>query len=111
MRLAERIARSRSGEANQSFVFAFFVHTQKITILFDRPSKKLHLTKENLLKKRYFLDFHDFFMYVIQHSFICRTSDSTASEDAGIEPRTDATLALTARHSNYLARYHPLLIF
>ncbi len=32
-----------------------------------------------------FLDF--FFMYVVQHCFICRPSDSTVSEDAGIEPR------------------------
>jgi hypothetical protein len=30
-------------------------------------------------------------MYVIQHCFICRPSDSTVSEDAGIEPRTVAT--------------------
>ncbi len=35
-------------------------------------------------------------MYVIQHCFICRPSDFTVSEDAGIEPRTVATLALTA---------------
>ncbi len=27
-----------------------------------------------------------FFIYVIQHCFICRPSDSTVSEDAGIEP-------------------------
>jgi hypothetical protein len=26
-------------------------------------------------------------MYVIQHPFICRPSDTTVSEDAGIEPR------------------------
>jgi hypothetical protein len=32
------------------------------------------------------LDFF-FFMYDIQHSFICRSSDSTVSEDAGIDPR------------------------
>jgi hypothetical protein len=31
------------------------------------------------------------FMYVIQHCFFCRPSDSTVSEDAGIEPRTVAT--------------------
>ncbi len=36
-------------------------------------------------------------MYVLQHCFICRPSDSTVSEDAGIEPRTVATLALTAK--------------
>ncbi len=35
------------------------------------------------------------FMYVIQHCFICRPSDSTASEDAGIVPRTFAALAFT----------------
>jgi hypothetical protein len=35
-------------------------------------------------------------MYVIQHCNICRPSDSTVSEDAGIEPKTVATLALTA---------------
>jgi hypothetical protein len=28
------------------------------------------------------------FMYIIQHYFICRPSDSTLSEDAGNEPRT-----------------------
>ncbi len=32
-----------------------------------------------------------FFMYIIQHGFSCRPSDSTLSEDAGIEPRTVAT--------------------
>ncbi len=36
------------------------------------------------------------FMYFIQHCFICRPSDSIVSEDAGIDPRTVATLALTA---------------
>ncbi len=30
-------------------------------------------------------------MYVIQHCFICRPSDSTVSDDAGIKPRTIAT--------------------
>jgi hypothetical protein len=36
-----------------------------------------------------------FLMYNIQRCFICRHSDSTVSEDAGIEPRTVA-LASTA---------------
>ncbi len=35
-------------------------------------------------------------MYIFQHCFICCSSDSTVSEDAGIEPRTFATLAFTA---------------
>jgi hypothetical protein len=34
-------------------------------------------------------------MYVIQHCFICGPSDSTVLEEAGIEPRTVVTLALT----------------
>jgi hypothetical protein len=47
------------------------------------------------------------FMCVIQHCLICRPSDSIASEDVGIESRTVATLALTARRSNHSARSHP----
>jgi hypothetical protein len=47
-----------------------------------------------------------FFMYVIQHCFICRHSDSTVSKDAGIEHRTFAILALAVRRSNYLATSH-----
>ncbi len=31
------------------------------------------------------------FMCIFQHCFICRPSDSTVSEDAGIEPRTVVT--------------------
>ncbi len=38
-----------------------------------------------------------FFMYLIQRCFICSPSDSTVSEDAGIEPRTVANTALTVR--------------
>jgi hypothetical protein len=41
------------------------------------------------------------FMYCIQHCFICRPSDSTVSEDAGIEPRTVAISALAVRRSNH----------
>jgi len=48
----------------------------------------------------------DFVMYVIQHCFICRPSNSTVSEDAGIEPRGVATLALTASRSSHSARSH-----
>jgi hypothetical protein len=33
------------------------------------------------------------------------------SLDAGIEPRTGATLALEVRHSNSLARSHPQLAY
>ncbi len=40
--------------------------------------------------------FFGFFVYFIQHS------DSTMSEDAGIEPRTVATVALAVGRSNLL---------
>jgi hypothetical protein len=40
--------------------------------------------------------------YVIQQCFICRSLDSTVSEDTGIEPRTVAI----ARRSNQSARSH-----
>jgi hypothetical protein len=40
-------------------------------------------------------------MYFLQHCFFCRPSDSTVSEDAGIEPWTVATMALADRCSNY----------
>jgi hypothetical protein len=46
-------------------------------------------------------------MYCIQHCFICRPSDSSVSEDAGIEPRTVATSALAVRHSNHSDRSYP----
>ncbi len=48
-----------------------------------------------------------FFFYCIQHCFICRPSDFTVSEYAGIEPRTVATSALTVRRFNHTARFHP----
>ncbi len=50
-----------------------------------------------------------FFLYDIQHYFICRPSDSTMSEDAGIEPRIVATMALAVRRFNHSARSHPPL--
>ncbi len=41
-------------------------------------------------------------MYFIQHCFICRPSNFTVSEDAGIEPRT-----IAVRRSNLSARSYP----
>ncbi len=46
-------------------------------------------------------------MYLIQHCFICRPSDSTVSEDAGIEPRTIAASALVVRCSSHSATSQP----
>jgi hypothetical protein len=39
-----------------------------------------------------------------QHCFICRSSDSAVSEDAGTKLRTVATVAFAFRRSNHLAR-------
>jgi hypothetical protein len=50
------------------------------------------------------------FVYFIPHSFICRPLDSTMWEDAGIEPRTVATLALAVRRSNHSAKSHPRMM-
>ena len=46
-------------------------------------------------------------LYFIQHCFICRPSDSTVSEDVGIEPRNVTTSALAVRRSNHSTRSHP----
>jgi hypothetical protein len=54
------------------------------------------------------------FLVLVQHCFIRRPSDSTVSEDAGIEPWTVATSTLAVRRSNHSAslihnstRFHP----
>ncbi len=41
----------------------------------------------------------DFYAHFLRHCFICRLSDSTVSEDAGIEHKTVATSALAVRHT------------
>ncbi len=63
------------------------------------------LTQEQRLASKNIItgDFWDFLFYFIYHCFICRPLDSTVSEDAGIEPRTVATLALAGRRSDYSA--------
>ncbi len=56
-----------------------------------------------------FLDFYS--VFYIQRCFIYRPSDSTVSENAGIEPRSVAISALAVRgsNSNHSARSHPRL--
>ncbi len=51
-------------------------------------------------------EFFGFFLF-FKHCFICRPSDSTVSEDAGIETRTVATTASAVRRFNHSARSHP----
>jgi hypothetical protein len=54
-----------------------------------------------------FGEFLGFFLSFSQQCLICRPADSTVSEDAGIEPRNVATLALAVRRSNHSAGSHP----
>jgi hypothetical protein len=60
------------------------------------------VTEQSDFFKGDFLNF--FFLFTI---FICRLSDSTVSEDVGIESRTVATTALAVRRSNHSDRSHP----
>ena len=87
---------------NMSFLLLDFV------IFFQISNYKLRL----IFTEGDFLEF--FSMHCIQHYFICRLSDSTVSEDAGIEPRTVSTSVLTVRRlTSWLdlilsfARSHP----
>jgi hypothetical protein len=48
-----------------------------------------------------------FFMYDIQHCFICRPLRFHCVVGCGIEPGTVATTALAVRRSNHSARSHP----
>ncbi len=70
------------------------------------PGPRTANTAKRIKKKGEFFWFF-LFMYDIQHCFICRPSDSTVSEDAGIEPRTVATNPLAVRRSKHSARSHP----
>jgi hypothetical protein len=61
---------------------------------------KLSFSRFNTLFKGGF-----FKIYFDQYCIICSPSDTSVSKDAGIEPRTVATLALLAvRRSNYSTR-------
>jgi hypothetical protein len=77
-------------------------------MIFFTPDQRVHVfftsIESEILTEGFFVFI---FIYYIQHCFICRLSDSTGSVDAGIEPRTVATLTLTARCYNHSARPHP----
>ncbi len=75
---------------------------ENFLLLFAKSLRMTHILSINFFLRVIFWIFH-----IIQNCFICRLSDSTLSEDSGIEPRTVATLVLTARRSNYSPRSHP----
>ncbi len=66
------------------FIFFVFARCRGIGESWVPSSTKDRQEKFSQFKKRGFLDF-SLFMYVIQHFIMCRPSDSTGSEDAGIE--------------------------
>ncbi len=79
----------------------------------NRLSTGLGFLMTLLCRFFYLLSFYKeiffFFVYVIQHCFICRPTVSTLLEEDGIvKPMNFATKALAARRSNKSARSHPL---
>ncbi len=75
------------------------VHVIRMLVNLLQPEQQNSI-KDDILTGGFF-GFFLFSMNSIQHCFICRPSDSTVSEDAGIEPRTVATSALAVRRSNH----------
>ncbi len=61
---------------------------------------QFQMLQKNKIKIKNMGIFLIFLMHCIQRCFICRPSDSTVSEDAGIEPWTVATSVLAVRRSN-----------
>jgi hypothetical protein len=69
--------------------------------------RQVQVRMQNKARYRYII--YGFFSLYVRMLHL-PPSDSTVSEDAGIEPRTVATLVLTARCSARSHR-HPLFIF
>jgi hypothetical protein len=64
---------------------------------------RLLVQNNSILTGGFFGFFVLYVLYCIKHS---RPSDSTVSEDAGIEPRTVATSALAVKRSNHIDLLH-----
>jgi hypothetical protein len=84
-------------------LFSFYIVLYPSAFARERA---MNSTVQNGLKGA-FLGFFFLLYVLILSCFICRSSDSTVLEDAGIKPRTVATLTLTGRHCNQLARSNP----
>jgi hypothetical protein len=69
-------------------------------------------SKESVGSFKYIFVFKGvFYKYCIQYCFICCALDSTVSEDAGIEPRSVATMALAFKRSNNPTLYTYVFTF
>ncbi len=94
---------------NKDEIFSSSLLYSRIQLSQAKNLKKMsiffHFLNLRILNRGFFLIF--LCMYFIQYCFICRPSNSTVSEDAGIEPRTVATSALAVRRSSQSATSHP----
>jgi hypothetical protein len=79
---------------------ALCTSTFPVEIFFQYEVGGSHVVK--MLKRGIFLDFFFYVLYIIQHCFICRPSDTTVSEMLGTNQACVATVALTARRCNHL---------
>jgi hypothetical protein len=79
-------------------MFAFIFEIFYCSLLNCISPQALYVDQSKYFKGGFFRFF--LFMYIIHYYVICRPSDSTVPEDAGIEPKTVATLALTARSTD-----------
>jgi hypothetical protein len=77
--------------------------------LFKTIFSVVHLTLRVVLVIQT-IGFLYFYVYALYSTLVCRPSDSTVSEDAGIEHRTVATLALAVSRSSHSATSHPLFV-
>ncbi len=89
-------------------LFRMFLHCLHSQQPFKFLTLKTQECTDTFLKGGYFELFSDTLLYFYSTLLLCRPSDSTVSEDTGIEPRTVATLVLAVRRSNHSAWYPPI---
>ncbi len=101
-----RTRRNYYCKQNVAYASKLLLHAPHTVALCQRRRRMRQLKQKGILRKRVEIITASKMLvnsYYSKHCFICRPSDSTVSEDAGIEPRP---LALAARRSNHLARSH-----
>ncbi len=74
------------------FILGDFLHSRLVLLANSSLSAAIYCTMYSLNLYEVYRGIFLYFFF--QHCFICRSSDSTVLENAGIEPRTVATLAL-----------------
>ncbi len=83
----------------------FSQRMSRVTEMMSAPATPNTVLRVSRLKQFNRMIFYIFFIYFVQHSVICHPSNSTVSEDSGVEPKTFAASALAVRRSsNHTAR-------